>query len=33
MNELQEYLTPEFLEKMVLSEDAKADIILAGKKR
>ena len=32
MNELQDYLTPEFLEKLTLTDEAKADIILAGKK-
>lgn len=33
VNELQEYLTPEFLEKLKLTDDAKTDIILAGKRR
>ncbi|XP_046845416.1 dynactin subunit 3-like [Xenia sp. Carnegie-2017] len=32
LNELQEYLTPEFLEKLKLTDDAKTDIILADEK-
>ena len=31
VNELQDYLTPEFLEKLALTDESKADIILAGK--
>merc|ERR1711973_151742 len=30
MKELETYLSPEFLEKVSLSDDAKADIIIAG---
>ena len=33
VNELQDYLTPEFLEKLTLTDESKADIILAGKNK
>ena len=33
LNELQDYLTPEFLEKLTLTDQSKADIILAGEQQ
>ncbi|XP_028408391.1 dynactin subunit 3-like [Dendronephthya gigantea] len=33
LNELQDYLTPEFIEKLTLTDESKADIILASEQQ